>query len=96
MEEQTSVRLYAIIEGDVQGVGYRNFVIENARALGLTGWARNRFDGSVEVMAEGPRSYLEDLVDVLREGPRAARVSAVHSDWQPAEGAFSDFRIRYV
>ena len=96
MAEQANERLHAFVEGDVQGVGYRNFVTENARSLGLTGWVRNRFDGSVEVMAEGPRSYLEVLVDALQQGPRAARVSNVRSEWQPAEGAFSEFKTRYI
>ena len=68
------IRLHAFVEGDVQGVGYRYFVIDNARSLGLTGWVRNRFDGSVEVLAEGPRAYLEILIDALQQGPRSARV----------------------
>jgi acylphosphatase len=57
---------------------------------------RNRYDGSVEVLAEGPRSYLEVLVDALQQGPRAARVSNVRTEWQAAEGVFSEFKIRYV
>jgi acylphosphatase len=96
MEEQKIIRLHAMVEGDVQGVGYRNFVTENARSLGLTGWARNRFDGSVEVLAEGPPAYLEILIAALKQGPRSARVTEVRTEWLPAEGAFSDFKIRYI
>jgi len=96
MEEQAKDRLHAFVEGEVQGVGYRNFVFENARSLSLTGWVRNRFDGSVEVLAEGPRSYLEVLVDALRQGPRSARVSDVRTEWQPAQGECSEFKIRYI
>lgn len=96
MEEQASVRLHAFVEGEVQGVGYRYFVVENARSLGLTGWVRNRYDGSVEVLAEGTRSYLDILVDALQQGPRASRVSNVRKEWLAAEGAFSEFNIRYV
>jgi acylphosphatase len=96
MEEQTKIRLHAFVEGEVQGVGYRNFVWENARSLSLTGWVRNRFDGSVEVLAEGPRSYLDVLVDALQQGPRSARVSDVRTEWKPAQGEFSEFKIRFV
>jgi acylphosphatase len=96
MEEQNKIRLHAFVEGDVQGVGYRNFVTENARSLGLTGWVRNRFDGSVEVLAEGPRSYLDVLIDALQQGPRSARVSEVRTEWLPAQDAFSEFKIRYI
>jgi acylphosphatase len=96
MEEQMNVRLHAFVDGDVQGVGYRNFVTQSARSLGLSGWVRNRYDGSVEVLAEGSRSYLEVLLDALRQGPRSAHVSAVRTEWQPAEGAFSEFKIRYI
>jgi acylphosphatase len=96
MEEPNKVRLHVIIEGDVQGVGYRNFVTENARSLGLTGWVRNRFDGSVEVLAEGPRSYLDVLIDALRQGPRSARVSEVRTEWLSAQGEFFEFKIRYI
>ena len=96
MEEQTIARLHAYVEGEVQGVGYRYFVVDNARSLGITGWVRNRYDGSVEVLAEGPRAYLEVLVDALRQGPRSARVSNVRTDWPPAEGSFSEFKICYI
>jgi len=96
MEEQTNSRLHAFVEGDVQGVGYRYFVVDNARSLGVTGWVRNRYDGSVEVLAEGLRSYLDILVDALQQGPRSARVSNVRTEWQPAKGEFSEFNIRYI
>ena len=96
MDEPTHARLHAFVEGDVQGVGYRYFVVDNAHSLGLTGWVRNRYDGSVEVLAEGRRSYLEVLLDALRQGPRSARVSNVRIEWLPAEGEFSEFKIRYV
>jgi len=73
----------------VQGVGFRAFVLREARALALTGWVRNRMDGTVEVLASGGQAALETLVARCREGPRAARVSEVHvsaSDDAPAEG----------
>ena len=94
MADEALVRLHAIIEGRVQGVGYRYFVEENASALGITGWVRNRWDGSVEVLAEGERLLLEKLIAVMDQGPRSARVSEIKQDWQAATGEFSRFNIR--
>lgn len=86
-------RLHAVVEGRVQGVGFRVFVQEHATALGLTGWVRNMYSGEVEVVAEGPRSALEALLDKLRTGPRMAYVSEVRKTWQPASGEFLSFRM---
>jgi acylphosphatase len=94
MAEKGTVRLYAIIEGRVQGVGYRAFVMDAARALGLRGWVRNRWDENVEVVAEGERLVLEKLVAQLQRGPRAAYVTSVGQEWQDSTGEFQDFRVR--
>jgi acylphosphatase len=75
--------LYVAVRGRVQGVGFRWFVRERARALGLTGWVRNRQDGSVEVLAEGSDTALREFLEVLRAGPSGARVSDVE-DQGPA------------
>ena len=88
------IRLHAIVEGRVQGVGFRYFVQEKAFALGLTGWVRNRWNRSVEVVAEGKRSEAEKLLAELRRGPRASIVSNVESTWKPASGEFTGFHIR--
>jgi len=66
-----------VVQGRVQGVGYRYFVLRQAEALGVSGFARNRADGSVEVVAEGPPGALRDLEDRLREGPAFAQVSGL-------------------
>jgi len=87
-------RLHAIIEGHVQGVGFRYFVQDAAVALGLTGWVRNRWDGTVEVVAEGERQALNKFFTSLQRGPRSSTVSGVNPQWQPATGEFSDFRLR--
>ncbi len=87
-------RLTARVYGRVQGVGYRHFVWTRARRLGLTGWVRNEPDGSVAVVAEGPRPALESLLDALREGPPAARVERVETAWSPAAGTFDGFEVR--
>jgi acylphosphatase len=86
-------RLEATITGEVQGVGFRYFVLRVALRLGLHGNVRNRADGSVEVVAEGPRRLLDELVRELWRGPRGAQVVDVRTTWRAPEEAFSGFRI---
>lgn len=87
-------RWHAFAEGIVQGVGFRYFVRDAAARHGLTGWVRNRIDGTVEVVAEGPRPSLEALDAEVRRGPRGSRVDRVHATWSPATGEFSGFRLQ--
>jgi acylphosphatase len=87
-------RLHVIVDGYVQGVGFRAFVLDQARKAGVSGWVRNRWDISVEVCAEGERSILEGFLEVLKRGPAAANVREVHAEWQAAGGEFTDFRVR--
>jgi len=87
-------RLHALVDGSVQGVGFRMFVLDHAQALGLTGWVRNTYDGRVEIVAEGPRPELERLLDKLRQGPRSAFVTEVQKDWGPATGEIKGFNVR--
>jgi acylphosphatase len=70
-------RLHVRVTGVVQGVGFRWFVRERARRLGLSGWVRNLPDGSVEVLADGEQGQLDLLMGELRRGPDGARVSGV-------------------
>jgi acylphosphatase len=69
--------LHLLIEGRVQGVGYRWFARQAGRELGLTGKVRNLPDGRVEVHAAGDPDQLARLIDRLREGPPAARVTGI-------------------
>ena len=82
-----------LVRGRVQGVGFRWFVEREAHILGITGWVRNRTDGTVEVLAIGTRDQLSGLRSRLREGPRAARVDDVdESEAEPVKG-LNSFRI---
>jgi acylphosphatase len=65
------------IEGRVQGVSYRYWTLEEARALGLAGWVRNRPDGSVEALFSGPAERVAEMLMRCHDGPAAAAVTSV-------------------
>lgn len=87
-------RLHAIVTGSVQGVFYRAYVHRVASFLKLTGWVRNKSDGTVEVLAEGTRPLLEELLEKLRHGPPFAKVDTITADWLRPTGEFAAFDIR--
>lgn len=89
------VRATLRISGVVQGVGYRYFVRRTAEALGISGYVRNRFDGRVEVVAEGEKSAVSTLIDDLGAGPRYASVERVDVEWQEATGEFRGFNYAF-
>ena len=86
-------RLHANVYGRVQGVGFRYYTLDAAVALGLTGWVANRYDNSVEVVAEGPHATLQELLDALQQGPSMARVEQVQHEFLPATREFKRFSI---
>jgi acylphosphatase len=88
------LRLDATVVGRVQGVGFRWFVLEAARRLGLSGWVANEADGSVRCVAEGSRPVLEELLRELATGPLNGRVDRVVPRWGPAGGITGPFTIR--
>ena len=94
MDKLAQQRLHAVIEGEVQGVGFRFFVQDNARNIGLSGWVRNRWDGTVEVLAEGEKEKLDRLFTKLQKGPRSSRVTGISPDWQKASGEYTGFQVR--
>jgi len=88
--ERSSLR--ALVRGRVQGVNFRQFVYTRARFLQLTGYVTNLDDGqTVEVVAEGLRADLEQLLEYLRDGPRSARVEAIDMEWGEATERWTDF-----
>jgi acylphosphatase len=82
-----------IVRGRVQGVGYRWFVDYEARQLGLAGWVRNNFDGTVEVLAMGSEQQQTALRRKLQKGPRAARVDEVQELAAEPVAGLTTFRI---
>lgn len=86
--------MHVSVRGRVQGVGFRWFVRERARALGLAGWVRNDPDGSVKVYAVGPEPDLQNLRRMLEQGPPAAHVETVEDDQhEPSAPAFTPFGV---
>ena len=88
-------RIRVIIDGRVQGVGFRYFVLENAQRYGIKGYVKNMPGGSVEIDAEGEREQLDQFLNVCRQGPPAARVKNFRIDDVPVFG-YSRFRIRHL
>jgi acylphosphatase len=86
--EKTAVRV--VVEGRVQGVGFRAWMTKRAGGLGVVGWVRNRSDGAVEAVVAGSVATVEAMLADCRIGPPAAsvsRVSAIVTDW-PGESGF--------
>jgi acylphosphatase len=88
------VSLRAVVRGRVQGVFFRESVRARADHLNVSGYVRNRSDGTVEVWAEGERYQLEKLSEYLYVGPPAARVEKVDVEWDAATGDYNGFSVR--
>jgi len=90
---KATARLHAIIHGRVQGVNFRYYTLNEASSLDLVGWVANRRDGTVEVMAEGSRPALGQLLSFLHRGPSQARVDRVDSEWLEPTGQYTRFQV---
>lgn len=87
-------RLSVRINGRVQGVGYRYFVQRRAQEKSLTGWVKNRADGTVEIEAIGPKTSLEEFLNYVRVGPPAANVAKADVNWFDDEPPYKGFDVR--
>lgn len=87
-------RVEMIVVGRVQGVFFRASTLEQAQSLNLVGFVENLPDGSVEVVAEGPKYALEDLQSWCGHGPPKAEVKEVITKWKEPSGEFQTFVIR--
>ena len=88
-----NIRVRLIIEGRVQGVWFRDSTRSEALTLGVSGWVRNRRDGSVEAIAEGPEDQVKKLVSWCHQGPTRANVSRVDETREEWKGEFDSFDI---
>lgn len=87
------IRVEVVVTGRVQGVFYRATAVERAAELGLTGWVRNREDGAVELVAEGPEPAVAAFLAWCREGPPGARVEDVRAERSAPRGDLRGFRV---
>jgi len=94
MSDRDLARLRLVVTGRVQGVFFRRAALNEARGLGLKGFARNSAEGSVEILAEGERRNLEALLAWTRHGPPHARVDGVEPIWGKFAGEFDEFKVR--
>jgi len=89
------MRANIVVQGLVQGVGYRFFAVEHAKKFKIRGYAKNLSNGNVEIIAEGDKGAINGFIEQLRIGPSSAHVSAVDVAWTDSEFNFTEFDIRY-
>jgi acylphosphatase len=94
VQELADVRLTAWVHGYVQGVGFRWWTRSRALELGLVGYASNRPDGRVQVVAQGPRDACQRLLDLLQGGNTPGRVEKVVADWSEPHDSLQGFTER--
>jgi acylphosphatase len=90
-----NVSCHITVKGFVQGVGFRYFVNHHAIRLGLKGYVKNLYEGDVEVLVEGDKSVIEDLLVLLKVGPRSAKVTNVMVEWMEFSGKYNSFNITF-
>ena len=88
------IRAHIIVSGRVQGVFFRNNTQKKAQELGLVGWVRNLLFWKVEVLCEGRKEQVEQLIEWLNSGPRLAKVNDVKIEYGDATGEFNEFDIK--
>lgn len=93
-------RAHVFISGFVQGIGFRHFVRNNARKLGLTGWVRNTLDNRVEAVFAGSASNAadakektEEMIELCKKGPFLSEVKDVQVEWEEGEEKLGEFEI---
>lgn len=89
------IRAHVFIEGRVQGVFYRDWTLRKAQGKQLTGWVRNLEDGRVEVVAEGKKNQVNQLIELIKNGPRLAKVKHIDVSWEKTTGEFESFEILF-
>ena len=92
--DESTRAIEAVVSGDVQGVGFRWFVLRQAAALDVSGWVANEQDGTVRIVAEGPSEEIGLLLAALHEGPPGADVERVSVVERAATGGFDGFSAR--
>ena len=89
------VRAEIVVNGLVQGVGFRYFVMREAKKLDLHGFVKNLYTGEVLTVVEGEKAVVEEMVKKLRVGPMHASVKNCKVDWQEPKNEFTEFEVRF-
>jgi acylphosphatase len=89
------VRAEIIVNGLVQGVGYRYFVVREAQKLDLKGFTQNLYTGEVLTVVEGEKTLVDEMIKKLKTGPIHASVKSCRVDWQEPKNEFTDFEVRF-
>ena len=88
-----NTRANIVVQGMVQGVGFRYFTYHHAQRLGLNGFVRNLYTGEVEIEVEGDRGMIYELIDTVKAGPRSAHVTNTIINWKEPAGDYHSFNI---
>ena len=89
------VRAEIVVNGLVQGVGFRYFVMREAQKLELKGFVKNLYSGEVLTVIEGEKTNAEEMVQKLKVGPIHASVKSFKVDWQEPKNEFTDFEVKF-
>lgn len=92
--DEMKTAAHIIVQGLVQGVGFRWYVLQQARNLGINGYVRNLYNGKVEIEAEGDRGLLDEFIKSIRIGPRASHVHELQLTWASCSDSYQQFEIR--
>jgi acylphosphatase len=90
-----NTRAHVVVSGRVHGVWYRASTCDKAEQLGLGGWVKNRSDGTVEAVFEGPIERVKEMIGWCHHGPPLAEVANVEVTYQEYQGEFAGFSIQY-
>jgi len=92
--QDENVRVHVWVQGRVQAVGFRAFVQQTAIQIGVTGWVRNVGYDTVESVAEGTKSKIEEFLQIVKRGPLGSRVDESREEWEQVTGEFVSFRVK--
>ena len=90
-----NTRAHILVQGSVQGVFFRDHTQKWASSLGVCGWVKNLANGQVEILAEGEKDRIEDLIGLVIKGPPLSRVEGMEIEWAVYKGDNKDFRITW-
>lgn len=92
---EINIRAHILVQGRVQGVFFRDHTQKWASSLGVSGWVKNLANGQVEILVEGEKDKIKDLIELVRKGPPMSRVEGLDIEWAAYTGNYEDFRVTW-